>query len=317
METKASQRYDTLKIPTPSENIAQDDTSLRQSRQITPRHSRFFTSTQLIRLTKEFEDSPYLGGGRQESLAHELGLDESQVRNWFSNKRRGIPTVSSQRVKEAKISLSASTRMRTGKKLLRLSSEELSRLKQEFDTNRYPHEDRIKGLADELGLKKIKVRHWFNNQRQNVRRSSIKGDKQAQKTLSGELDASIGVGEQDTIKSASGVIDSKAPEMNDQGDSKLEGSQEEHVSEKMDSFKCFTPDQVAAKTSGRNRMQARRDLKAAENLSGSLGAILDAVKKHGSAWPFLTPVDGNVVADYYDLVKYPMGQNCDLAPLLI
>ena len=147
-----------------------------------------------------------------------------------NKKRRGIQTVSSQSgVEEAKIPFTTSTRMRTGKKRLRLSSEELTRLKQEFETNRYPNEDKIKVLADELGFKKIKIRHWFNNQRQNVRRSNVKSDKLAQKTLSAELDASIGVDEHDTFESASVLIESEAPEINDQGDSKLEGSQEKHV----------------------------------------------------------------------------------------
>jgi histone acetyltransferase len=32
------------------------------------------------------------------------------------------------------------------------------------------------------------------------------------------------------------------------------------------------------------------------------------VKSHAAAWPFLKPVDKNDVPDYYDHIKYPMGE---------
>lgn len=32
------------------------------------------------------------------------------------------------------------------------------------------------------------------------------------------------------------------------------------------------------------------------------------VKSHAAAWPFLKPVDKNEVPDYYDHIKYPMGE---------
>lgn len=51
------------------------------------------------------------------------------------------------------------------------------------------------------------------------------------------------------------------------------------------------------------------DTKDAEALFTTFRTILNAVKNHQSAWPFLTPVDRKVVADYYDHIKYPMGES--------
>ncbi|XP_047136473.1 histone acetyltransferase KAT2A isoform X2 [Hydra vulgaris] len=39
---------------------------------------------------------------------------------------------------------------------------------------------------------------------------------------------------------------------------------------------------------------------------GALLNVLNAVKNHASAWPFLKPVPRNEVPDYYDIIKYPM-----------
>jgi histone acetyltransferase len=49
----------------------------------------------------------------------------------------------------------------------------------------------------------------------------------------------------------------------------------------------------------------RQDVEALYN---TVRTILNAVKNHQSAWPFLGPVDRKVVNDYYDHVKYPMGK---------
>ncbi|CAH0719044.1 unnamed protein product, partial [Brenthis ino] len=38
----------------------------------------------------------------------------------------------------------------------------------------------------------------------------------------------------------------------------------------------------------------------------ALRSILNAVKNHAAAWPFLKPVDKSEVPDYYDHIKYPM-----------
>ncbi|XP_018019022.1 histone acetyltransferase KAT2A [Hyalella azteca] len=44
----------------------------------------------------------------------------------------------------------------------------------------------------------------------------------------------------------------------------------------------------------------------ADYLYGLFKTILNHVKSHGSAWPFLQAVDRNEVPDYYDHIKYPM-----------
>lgn len=38
-----------------------------------------------------------------------------------------------------------------------------------------------------------------------------------------------------------------------------------------------------------------------------LQLVLDDLQNEPSAWPFLKPVDGEVVKDYYDTITEPMG----------
>lgn len=42
-----------------------------------------FTSEQLERLKQQFLDNKYLTEKRRQELAHELGLNESQIKIWF------------------------------------------------------------------------------------------------------------------------------------------------------------------------------------------------------------------------------------------
>ncbi|XP_070700825.1 homeobox protein engrailed-1-B-like [Pempheris klunzingeri] len=49
-----------------------------------------FTTEQLHRLKAEFQSSRYLTEQRRQSLAQELGLNESQIKIWFQNKRAKI-----------------------------------------------------------------------------------------------------------------------------------------------------------------------------------------------------------------------------------
>ncbi|CAF1249648.1 unnamed protein product [Rotaria sordida] len=53
-----------------------------------------FTNNQLIRLKNEFERSKYLTGERRQILANELGLNESQIKIWYQNKRAKIKKTS-------------------------------------------------------------------------------------------------------------------------------------------------------------------------------------------------------------------------------
>lgn len=39
-----------------------------------------------------------------------------------------------------------------------------------------------------------------------------------------------------------------------------------------------------------------------------LSLVLNDLQSEPSAWPFTKPVDRNVVVDYYDVIKEPMGE---------
>ncbi len=56
-----------------------------------------FSSEQLARLKKEFEDNRYLTEERRRNLALELGLNENQIKIWFQNKRAKIKKSSGQK----------------------------------------------------------------------------------------------------------------------------------------------------------------------------------------------------------------------------
>lgn len=49
-------------------------------------------------------------------------------------------------------------------------------------------------------------------------------------------------------------------------------------------------------------------LNLADSLYGTLKGVLNSVKEHDAAWPFLKPVDKIDVPDYYDHIKFPMGE---------
>lgn len=53
-----------------------------------------FTAEQLQRLKVEFQTNRYLTEQRRQSLAGELGLNESQIKIWFQNKRAKIKKAS-------------------------------------------------------------------------------------------------------------------------------------------------------------------------------------------------------------------------------
>uniref|UniRef100_A0A3B4BME4 Homeobox protein engrailed-like n=1 Tax=Periophthalmus magnuspinnatus TaxID=409849 RepID=A0A3B4BME4_9GOBI len=53
-----------------------------------------FTAEQLQRLKSEFQLNRYITEQRRQSLAHELNLNESQIKIWFQNKRAKIKKAS-------------------------------------------------------------------------------------------------------------------------------------------------------------------------------------------------------------------------------
>ncbi|CAJ0941700.1 unnamed protein product, partial [Mesorhabditis belari] len=54
-----------------------------------------FTPQQLQRLRQQFIDNRYLTEKKRQELAHELGLNESQIKIWFQNKRAKLKKASS------------------------------------------------------------------------------------------------------------------------------------------------------------------------------------------------------------------------------
>ncbi len=56
-----------------------------------------FSSEQLGRLKKEFEENRYLTEERRKNLANDLGLNENQIKIWFQNKRAKIKKSSGQK----------------------------------------------------------------------------------------------------------------------------------------------------------------------------------------------------------------------------
>ena len=55
------------------------------------------------------------------------------------------------------------------------------------------------------------------------------------------------------------------------------------------------------------------DLGNAELLHGTLRTLLQNMRQHSAAWPFLSPVDPSDVPDYYEFIKYPMGRSWGIA----
>ena len=76
----------------PQEKVDRASTSSAEKR---PRTA--FSTEQLSRLKREFEENRYLTEERRKNLANELGLNENQIKIWFQNKRAKIKKSSGQR----------------------------------------------------------------------------------------------------------------------------------------------------------------------------------------------------------------------------
>ena len=293
---KKASKYDRGKINAPSDKI-EKNTQTRQSPKFTQP-----SSEQLAKLKKEFENNMYPTEDRKKSLATEMGMSEAKVKHWFKNKRRKIMMSINQSAKQAQklmdVNIAEDTQQSsqvTHSKTV-FSSQQVARLKRELEDNRYVSIDKRKILADELGLQETQIKNWFHNRRKIMKKmtnlESDNGDKVDKPDKVGKLDM---VGKPDMV----GKHDK--PVKSNKDDKKEKGGMLKMIARS-----------YATKGSGRKMKKAKRELserRAAESLSSTLGAILEAVKKHESAWPFLAPVDGKAVANYRDHIKYPMGEN--------
>jgi homeobox protein engrailed len=52
------------------------------------------------------------------------------------------------------------------------NSEQLARLKREFEDNRYLNEERRKSLSAELGLNENQIKIWFQNKRAKIKKTT-------------------------------------------------------------------------------------------------------------------------------------------------
>jgi homeobox protein engrailed len=62
-----------------------------------------FSAEQLGRLKKEFDANRYLNEERRKSLATELGLNETQIKIWFQNKRAKLKKATGDKSELAKM----------------------------------------------------------------------------------------------------------------------------------------------------------------------------------------------------------------------
>ena len=145
---------------------------MRNTHEVTSKRSlKVFSLEQLKRLRREFEENPFPDKERRESLAEELGKDESKIMNWFHNKRRtdkirALKSGDEVKKKIDKKRVVKSVHKKTGKWPPKIfTTEQLKRLKQEFEDNPYPDREHRENLAYKFGKDETQINNWFLNKR--------------------------------------------------------------------------------------------------------------------------------------------------------
>lgn len=82
-------------------------------------------------------------------------------------------------------------------------------------------------------------------------------------------------------------------------------------------WKNYTQAKTRSVTKGTTQGSELMDyIDMSDSLYNALNSVLNSVKNHSTAWPFLEPVDRNEVPDYYDHIKYPMGKQKKLFEII-
>ena len=145
---------------------------MKNTHEVTSKRSlRVFSLEQLKRLRKEYEENPFPEKERRESLAKDLGKDESKIMNWFLNKRRvekirALKSGDEVKKKIDKKRVVKSVHKKTGQWPPKVFiTEQLKRLKQEFEDNPYPDMEHRENLANKFGKDETQINNWFRSKR--------------------------------------------------------------------------------------------------------------------------------------------------------
>lgn len=73
-------------------------------------------------------------------------------------------------------------------------------------------------------------------------------------------------------------------------------------------WKNYVQTRTRGVTKGTQGSELVDSIDISDSLHNTLNSVLNSVKNHSTAWPFLEPVDKDEVPDYYNYIKYPMGE---------
>ena len=130
------------------------------------------------------------------------------------------------------------------------SSTQLTRLKREFQDNRYPNAEKVKILSQELCLKESKIMKWFSNRRQDLKR-----DDKAQMKSARPLQAFVGANVNDTNENDNVLLGPETHDGNHRGgDSGVKDPIKEQVPKNVDTSNRKNSDHVPSTASGQKKM---------------------------------------------------------------